>query len=253
MPGNTVKTKAAGRLRGAGQSPIVAARNDKKPIDGVWSMIKAPLRPRPLVLAAFAATALAFATLPLAAEEQEPDLELGKQLNRQCALCHGLHSQGILGGKYPRLAGLPEYYQIKALTEYRDGVREHAAMTVVGGLRTMSDHDLRSLAAYLADIDLDAVHPLDVPTPEGADVEQGEELYQDDCKTCHGRKGEGKASKESPQLAGQYDGYMLRQIGMFKEKKREHGGDPEDDTFDDYTDQQILDIVGYITTLDDKD
>jgi cytochrome c553 len=210
----------------------------------------APLRPRPYLLAALAATSLAFGTL--AAEEQEPDLELGKQLNRQCALCHGLHSQGILGGKYPRLAGLPEYYQIKALTEYRDGIREHAAMTVVGGLRTMSDHDLRSLAAYLADIDLDEVHPLDVPTPEGADVAAGEELYQADCRTCHGRKGEGKASKESPQLAGQYDGYLLRQIEMFKGKKREHGGDPEDDTFDDYTDQQILDIVGYITTLDDK-
>jgi cytochrome c553 len=210
----------------------------------------APLRPWPYLLAAVAATSLAFGTL--AAEEQEPDLELGKQLNRQCALCHGLHSQGILGGKYPRLAGLPEYYQIKALTEYRDGVREHAAMTVVGGLRSMSDHDLRSLAAYLADIDLDAVHPLDVPTPEGANIEAGEELYQDDCKTCHGRKGEGKASKESPQLAGQYDGYLLRQIEMFKAKKREHGGDPEDDTFDDYEDQQILDIVGYITTLDDK-
>lgn len=210
----------------------------------------APLRPWPYLLAAVAATSLAFGTL--AAEEQEPDLELGKQLNRQCALCHGLHSQGILGGKYPRLAGLPEYYQIKALTEYRDGVREHAAMTVVGGLRSMSDHDLRSLAAYLADIDLDAVHPLDVPTPEGANIEAGEELYQDDCKTCHGRKGEGKASKESPQLAGQYDGYLLRQIEMFKAKKREHGGDPDDDTFDDYEDQQILDIVGYITTLDDK-
>jgi len=210
-----------------------------------------PLSPRPLLLAVLAAAALACG--PVTAEEQEPDLELGKQLNRQCALCHGLHSQGILGGKYPRLAGLPEYYQIKALTEYRDGIRNHAAMTVVGGLRTMSDHDLRSLAAYLADIDLDEVFPLDVPTPEGADVENGEDLYQGDCKTCHGRKGEGKASKESPQLAGQYDGYLLRQIETFKAKKREHGGDPEDDTFDDYTDQEILDIVGYVTTLDDKE
>jgi len=210
-----------------------------------------PLSPRPLLLAVLAAAALACG--PVTAEEQEPDVELGKQLNRQCALCHGLHSQGILGGKYPRLAGLPEYYQIKALTEYRDGIRNHAAMTVVGGLRTMSDHDLRSLAAYLADIDLDEVFPLDVPTPEGADVENGEDLYQGDCKTCHGRKGEGKASKESPQLAGQYDGYLLRQIETFKAKKREHGGDPEDDTFDDYTDQEILDIVGYVTTLDDKD
>jgi cytochrome c553 len=215
-------------------------------------MRQAPPRAHPTLLSAVAALSLALASFAPVAEEQEPDLELGKQLNRQCALCHGLHSQGILGGKYPRLAGLPEYYQIKALTEYRDGIREHAAMTVVGGLRTMSDHDLRSLAAYLADIDLNEVHPLDVPTPEGADLEAGEELYHDDCKTCHGRKGEGKASKESPQVAGQYDGYLLRQIGMFKDKKREHGGDPEDDTFDDYTDQEILDIVGYITTLDDN-
>lgn len=196
---------------------------------------------------------LAFTGSVFAAEEQEPDLELGKQLNRQCALCHGLYSQGILGGKYPRLAGLPEYYQIKALTEYRDGIREHAAMTVVGGLRTMSDHDLRSLAAYLANIDLDEVYPLDVPTPEGADIANGEDIYKYDCRTCHGRKGEGKSSKESPQVAGQYAGYLIRQIEMFKDDKRVHAGDPEDDTFDDYTDQEILDIVGFVTTLDDKD
>jgi cytochrome c553 len=194
---------------------------------------------------------LAFATAAFA-DEQEPDLDLGKQLNRQCALCHGRYSQGILGGKYPRLAGLPDYYQKKALKEYRDGIREHSAMVVVGGLHNMSDHDINSLAAYLADIDLDAVYPLDVPTPEGADIDNGEDLYKGDCKTCHGRKGEGKASKDSPQIAGQYDGYLMRQIGMFKDKKREHAGDPEDDTFDDYSDQDILDIVGFITTLDDK-
>lgn len=209
-------------------------------------------QPLSLALAsAIAALSLAFAAT--ATEQQEPDLELGKQLNRQCALCHGLHSQGILGGKYPRLAGLPEYYQIKALTEFRDGIRENSAMTVVGGLRTMSDHELRSLAAHLADIDLNEVYPLDVPTPEGADLGNGEELYQADCKTCHGRKGEGKKSKDSPQIAGQYDGYLLRQIEMFKGNKREHGGDPEDDTFDDYSDQEILDIVGYVTTLDNKE
>lgn len=40
---------------------------------------------------------LVLAPAVFAAEEKEPDLALGKQLNRQCALCHGLHSQGILG------------------------------------------------------------------------------------------------------------------------------------------------------------
>ncbi len=218
-------------------------------------MSHAPMRARPRhALSALAGIAvLALGSAAYAAEEQDPEIELGKQLNRQCALCHGMYSQGILGGKYPRLAGLPEYYQIKALTEYRDGIREHSAMTVVGGLRTMSDHDLESLAAYLSDIDLDDVYPLDVPTPEGAKLENGEDLYQSDCKTCHGRKGEGKKSKDSPQLAGQYDGYLLRQIELFKGKKREHAGDPDDDSFDDYSDQELLDIVGYITTLDDKE
>jgi cytochrome c553 len=206
---------------------------------------------RNLILTIAATVPLAFASAAFA-DEQEPDLDLGKQLNRQCALCHGLYSQGILGGKYPRLAGLPEYYQKKALREYRDGIREHSAMVVVGGLHNMSDHDLNSLAAYLAEIDLDAAYPLDVPTPEGADIDNGEDLYKGDCKVCHGRKGEGKASKDSPQVAGQYDGYLLRQIGMFKDKKRVHADDPEDDTFDDYSDQDILDIVGFITTLDDK-
>lgn len=184
--------------------------------------------------------------------EAEPDLDLGQRLHRQCALCHGQYSQGILGGKYPRLAGLPDYYLMKSLIDYRDGNREHAAMIVVGGLRGLSDNDLNSLAAYIASIDLDAVHPLDVPTPEGADVENGEDIYQSDCRTCHGRAAEGNKRKESPKLAGQYDGYLFRQIEKFKTGKRVHANDPEDETFVDYNDQDILDIIGFVTTLDDK-
>jgi hypothetical protein len=32
-----------------------------------------------------------------------------------------------------------------------------------------------------------------------------------------------------------------------------HANDPEDETFADYEDQEILDVIGYLTTLDDKD
>ncbi|RKT42976.1 c-type cytochrome [Thiocapsa rosea] len=184
--------------------------------------------------------------------EAEPDLDLGQRLHRQCALCHGQYSQGILGGKYPRLAGLPDYYLTKSLTDYRDGVREHAAMTVVGGLRTLSDYDLASLSAYIASIDLDVVHPLNVPTPEGADVENGQDIYHSDCRTCHGRAAEGNRRKESPKLSGQYDGYLFRQIEKFKAGTRMHANDPDDETFVDYSDQDILDIIGFLTTIDDK-
>jgi cytochrome c553 len=79
------------------------------------------------LLAALVAVPLALMamTLPLQAaddnearnealDDYEPDLDAGEVMFRQCALCHGQHGQGILGGKYPRLAGLPEYYLMNA-------------------------------------------------------------------------------------------------------------------------------------------
>lgn len=184
--------------------------------------------------------------------QAEPDLERGKALNRQCALCHGFHGQGIIGGKYPRLAGLPEFYLLSMIDKYKTGELDYQAMTVVGGLRNLSEEDIQNLAAFLSDIDLATVSPLDIPTPAGADLENGAELYQGDCKTCHGRKAEGSKKKESPPLAGQYSEYLARQIEMFKKKERIHANDEEDETFADYEPQEIKDILAYITTLDDK-
>jgi len=190
------------------------------------------------------------AAIPLSASA-EPDMERGKALNRQCALCHGLNGQGILGGKYPRIAGLPDYYLLEMIEKYKAGTLEYPAMTVVGGLRNLSQEDVESLAAYIADIDLAEVSPLNVPNAAG-DLENGEDLYQGDCKTCHGRNGEGKARKESPPLRGQYTEYLARQIEMFKKKERIHADDEEDETFDDYKPEELADILAYISTLDDE-
>jgi len=195
---------------------------------------------------------LALATLTPLALQADPDLDRGKALNRQCALCHGLHAQGIIGGKYPRLAGLPDYYLIDMMEQYKSGKLEYQAMTVVGGLRNLSEDEIKSLAAYLATIDLNKVSPLDIPTPEGTDVDKGEELFQGDCKTCHGRKAEGSKKKESPPLSGQYTEYLARQIQMFTKKDRIHAKDEDDETFAAYEPQDIKDILAYIATLDDK-
>jgi cytochrome c553 len=185
------------------------------------------------------------------ADAAAADAEAGRLAFRQCALCHGQWGQGILGGKYPRVAGLPEYYLLKVLDDYRGGERNYEAMTVVGGVRNMSDEDLANLAAYISSVDLDEKAPLDVPTLAG-DVDAGSEFYDSDCKTCHGKNGEGKAKKKSPALRGQYGEYLARQIDLFKNKKREHGGDPDDDTFADYSQEDINNILAYITTLDNK-
>jgi len=189
---------------------------------------------------------------PYAADDEAAaDSEAGRLAYRQCALCHGQWGQGIIGGKYPRISGLPEYYLLRVLDDYRGGDRNYEAMTVVGGVRNMSDEDLANLAAYISDVDLDEVAPLDVPALAG-DPEEGEDLYMDDCKTCHGKNGEGKSKKKSPALRGQYGEYLARQIDLFKDRKREHADDPEDETFDDYSPEEITDILTFVTTLDDK-
>lgn len=189
------------------------------------------------------------------AQDLEPDLKKGEVMFRQCALCHGHHGQGILGGKYPRIAGFPEYYLLNALHDYKSGKRGYDAMVVVGSLSTADDQDLVNLAAYISDLDI----TLDVPGPDDASARKGRKLYKNDCKTCHGRAGEGKSRKESPPLRGQYHEYLMRQIELFKNKQRVHAGDPEDETFVDedgeevYEDEDLLDIFAFIASLDDKE
>jgi len=181
-------------------------------------------------------------------KEYDPDPAAGEVMFRQCALCHGQRGQGILGGKYPRIAGMPEYYLLNALHDYKDGERGYDAMVVVGSLQTAEEQDLVNLAAYISDLDV----ALDVPGPEDGDVRSGKRLYKGDCKTCHGRKGEGKARKESPPLRGQYHEYLQRQIALFKNKERIHADDPDDETFVDYEDEDLTDILAFIASLDDS-
>ena len=82
------------------------------------------------------------------------DLKNGKRLHRSCALCHGQLSQGVDGGEFPRLAGMPEHYMIKVLNDYKDGKRDNLTMTLVGGIKRMTDSDIEDLAAYIRSLNL---------------------------------------------------------------------------------------------------
>lgn len=203
------------------------------------ALLAAPL----LLMPALAAPAAAAED----AAEPEADLKAGAIMFRQCALCHGQHGQGILGGKYPRIGGMPDYYILNALRDYQSGKRGYDAMLVVGGLKTAQEADLVNLAAFISDLEVS----VNVAGPEDGDAKSGKKLYNSDCKTCHGRAGEGKSRKESPPLRAQYHEYLLRQIDMFKQKQRVHAGDPEDETFADYEQEDLHDILAFIATFDD--
>ncbi len=179
------------------------------------------------------------------------DLENGKDLFKFCTLCHGQVGQGIKGGDFPKIGGLPKYYLRDQIEQFATEKRFNPAMVTIGRLDTMSDKDKDDLVSYIASIDIQKAAPtLTIPTFIG-NAKKGKKLYKGDCKTCHGKKAQGKEKKKAPPTAWQYSEYLLRQIDFFKAKDRHHDNDPEDETFDDYTKEEINDILTFISTLDD--
>lgn len=194
---------------------------------------------------------IALLFLPLTATAY--DKEQAILVFKKCALCHSHFGQGIPGGRYPRLAGMDEEYMVQALKDFKDGKRWDTAMSVISGLQEMSEEDMEAVAKYIASINLEEHDPYFDVHHKGGDPEKGEEIFQDECKTCHGKKAQGKPKKGTPFLKGQYSEYMNRQIAMFRKKEREHDRDPEDETFDEYSDEDLNNVVAYVAGLDDKE
>ncbi|MCB1764195.1 MAG: c-type cytochrome [Gammaproteobacteria bacterium] len=179
------------------------------------------------------------------------DLANGERINKNCAFCHGIYGQGATGRLSPRLAGMPEFYLRKSIADYISGKRINPTMMQTSGLAQMRQQDIEDVIAYLSSLEIARDQHFNIPQRTPGNPENGEELYMDDCKTCHATNGMGKEKKEAPQLAGQHPEYLFQSIQMFKGRAREHADDPDDETFDDYSDQEVLDMIAFTTTLDD--
>jgi cytochrome c oxidase subunit 2 len=66
--------------------------------------------------------------------------------------------------------------------------------------------------------------PLNSPV-QAQDTAAGEAAFQI-CKTCHGQQGEGQLTLNAPNLTGQFDWYLVRQLQNFKAGIR--GADAKD-------------------------
>ncbi|MDJ0807181.1 MAG: c-type cytochrome [Gammaproteobacteria bacterium] len=187
-------------------------------------------------------------TLPLISNAI--DLENGKKQARSCALCHGVYGQGTPGPASPRLAGTPAGYMVKEIEAYINEERINPRMVITSSLHSLSEEDIDDIAAYYESINLEKIRPGlgDIPQWPG-NKEAGYEIYNEECKSCHRKNGMGKSRKGIPALALQYPRYLYRQIKMFQWDKRVHDDDPEDETFDDFTDRQIEDILAYVSSL----
>lgn len=180
------------------------------------------------------------------------NLDNGKELYKKCALCHGQFGQGTLGGLYPRLAGLPVHYLTSQMERYIDGSRSDdfsQPMLIIGGMKDLTPAQINDLSSYMASIDLNLHYKMKIPQPMQTDIKEGKKLFKDDCKSCHGKWANGKEKKLSPPLSGQYPEYLLKETKFFMAKNRHHDNDPDDETFEDYSEQELRNIFAYVTTI----
>jgi cytochrome c553 len=92
--------------------------------------------------------------LPVAASAG--DVGAGRQKAIQCQACHGLDGLSKLPDA-PHIAGQPEPYLVKALNDYRKGIRKHELMSIV--VKQLNDQDVGDIASYYAAIEVSVKLP----------------------------------------------------------------------------------------------
>lgn len=102
-----------------------------------------------ILVVAFAATLSHGA---LAQNETEGDPERGRVIGYTCFGCHGVPFQQNVYPTYPvpKIGGQTYGYIVSALEAYRAGERQHATMQAQAN--TLSDQDIRDIAAYFVSL-----------------------------------------------------------------------------------------------------
>jgi len=165
--------------------------------------------------------------------EQAPlhgDTAAGATKAAVCAACHGANGIAV-AATFPNLAGQSQTYLYVQLRAFKDGARTNAVMQSLA--RTLTDADMRNLAAHFASLPgRPAAHTAQATS-------RGSILFHDGdaargvppCQGCHGVDGRGPhpdAASTAPQpawstfpvLAGQNAPYVLAQLQAYHDGTR---------------------------------
>jgi cytochrome subunit of sulfide dehydrogenase len=122
-------------------------------------------------------------------------------LANTCAGCHGTLGASA-GEAMPTIGGLDKGYLLRALDDYKTGLRPSTIMGRI--MRGYSEQEVAAIASFYAKqpwVSTDR-------TATAALVHRGEEIHDSQCETCHEDGGRGQED-ESPRLAGQWAPYTL--------------------------------------------
>lgn len=140
----------------------------------------------------------------------EPNAAHGRELFAHCSNCHGPVANGTTEGANPRIAG--QHFQVIArqLIHFRYAERWNDRMQdVAANLHVLRNaQDIADVASYVSHLSRGGPRGLG----DGTRVERGAAAYAARCASCHGANAEGDDRGWVPRLAGQHQGYLMRQI-----------------------------------------
>ncbi|OSM06979.1 putative cytochrome c553 [Magnetofaba australis IT-1] len=151
------------------------------------------------------------------AMQATPDLERGKALYYNCAICHTPEGWAMPSGAYPQIAGQHKSVLMKQLADIALGNRDNPTMVPFATpLFEEGPQALADVAAYIEKLPMAPFNGIG----SGMYLPQGEKLYKDNCAKCHGANAEGHAKEFQPRLQGQHFLYLLRQLQWIQSGKR---------------------------------
>jgi cytochrome c553 len=184
--------------------------------------------PRLLMAFATALMAASGAALAQAPAPAKPDPAKGQQIAAQaCAACHGADGNSASPAN-PKLAGQHADYLYQQLQNFKvkPGAKEaeRANAVMAGFAATLSDDDMRNVAAWYASQKLKPSAARNKDT-----VELGQKIYRGGiaaksvpaCAGCHSPNGAGIPA-QYPRLGGQYAEYTEAQLVGFRQGVRKN-------------------------------
>ncbi len=182
----------------------------------------------------------------------------GQEIFKLCATCHGNQGEGNQSLAAPAIAGLPQWYLLTQLKNFRSGARgkhpQDAPGLRMGPMaRTLKEGDLETIAAFVSQLAPHKLAPISTGTPQ-----RGEEHFQV-CIGCHGHDARGEAQLNAPPLRFSNDWYLISQLKNFRSGLRGANGalDPQGASMSAMAqmlpdEEAIRDVVTYISNLKDE-
>jgi cytochrome c553 len=163
-------------------------------------------------------------------------------------ICQGCHRQGATGtpsGAYPRLAGQHATVLIEQMTDIRSGDRKNPKMERFSDEHVLTTQEIADIAAYVQALPI----PPNLGRGPGNALERGKTLYVKDCASCHGDRGEGKAEKFYPMVAGQHFKYLLREARFIRDGNRGNANPDMVKVIKSYSNDDLEAVSDYMSGL----